>query len=298
MLGSCKCEASGKRLAGSAERAAQDVNDRLRISDEVQTALLANEPVVALETAVLTHGLPFPDNLETMQKMDAAVRQYGAVPAVVAIHHGQIVVGLDSGQWESLLDGAEKCSIRDLGAVVARGQNGGTTVAATAYLAERAGVRVFSTGGIGGVHRGWEASLDVSADLYTLSHCAMTVVCSGAKSILDIPKTLEMLESLGIPVVGYQTHRMPGFYTADTGFTVSARLERVQEIAAMEQAMRQVGLRQALLVVQPGPRSVDAPLVEGLLAAALREAEVQSVSGKDTTPFLLGYLNRVFGFCD
>ncbi|PSR22176.1 MAG: pseudouridine-5-phosphate glycosidase [Sulfobacillus acidophilus] len=265
------------------------------ISDEVQVALSSKAPVVALETAVLTHGLPFPDNLETMRKMDGAVRKYGAVPAVVAIRQGQIVVGLEAREWESLLEGAEKCSIRDLGAIVARGQNGGTTVAATAYLAQRAGIRVFATGGIGGVHRGWETSLDVSADLYVLSRCAMTVVCSGAKSILDIPKTLEMLESLGIPVIGYQTDHMPGFYVADTGLNISTRLENVRDVAMMERTMRQLDLSQALLVVQPGPRSVDGAVVEALIAEALKEARAQFVSGKDATPFLLGYLNQRAG---
>ncbi len=265
------------------------------MSEEVEQAVQERKGVVALETAVLTHGLPFPDNLETMARMERAVRRQGSVPAVVGLHQGQIIVGIEPNNWEALLNNPEKCSLRDLGIAMARGRNGGTTVAATAYLAHRAGIRVFATGGIGGVHRGWTETLDVSADLYALANVPMIVVSSGAKSILDLPKTMEVLESLGVPVVGYRTAVLPGFYVRETGLSVSSSITRPGDIIAIDCAMRSIGMRQALLLVQPGPLSVDEELVEALIGEALAAARAQSIVGKQTTPFLLEFLNQHAG---
>jgi len=266
-----------------------------RIEDEVNAALEDGRGVVALETAVLTHGLPYPDNLETMHRMAQAVRQAGAVPAVMGILRGRPVVGLTLGDWEALLDRPEKCSIRDIGLAVSRGVNGGTTVALTAYMAHQVGISVFATGGIGGVHRGAEKTWDVSTDLYLLAQVPITVVSAGAKSILDLPKTAEFLESLGIPVLGFQTDELPGFYVRTTGLPVTGRVDQVSEVIAVRQAMNRAHLSQALLVVQPGPQSVSPALVDRLIDEALHEADMHGVRGKATTPYLLGYLNERAG---
>lgn len=266
-----------------------------QVGDEVQSALAQGVGVVALETAVLTHGLPYPDNLATMAKMAEAVRAAGAVPAVVGMRAGTLVVGLEPAQWPEILPGAEKCSIRDLGPVAARGANGGTTVAATAYAAHRANIAVFATGGIGGVHRGVADTWDVSADLYALAHLPVVIVSSGIKSILDVPKTMEFLESLGIAVTGYQTRELPGFYTTSSGIPLSESVRTPAEAAAVYRAMRDLGLPAALLVTKPGPEGMPAEMVEALIGRALVAAGQAGVVGKATTPFLLDYLNREAG---
>lgn len=265
------------------------------IRDEVREGLKQGVGIVALETAVLTHGLPYPENLETMAAMSDAVRTAGAIPAVIGVRQGELVVGLRSGEWEDLLFEAEKCSIRDLGVVIAGRKNGGTTVAATAYAAHQAGIRVFATGGIGGVHRGASDTWDVSADLKAVASLPVVIVSSGAKSILDLPKTVEFLESLGIPIIGYRTRELPGFYVSRTGLPVSSSVQQVDEAVTIERAMRAIGLRQALLLVQPGPKDVDPAIVEKLITQALEEADRQSITGKAVTPFLLGYLNDQAG---
>ncbi|PSR24991.1 MAG: pseudouridine-5-phosphate glycosidase [Sulfobacillus thermosulfidooxidans] len=269
--------------------------EHMRLHPEVQEALANKSAVVALETAVLTHGLPYPANVETLQDMTQAVRSSGAIPAVIGLLHGDVVVGLAPSEWEEMLVDAEKCSIRDLAPAILRRKNGGTTVAATAYIAHHVGIDVFATGGIGGVHRGVFETWDVSADLYAMASCPIVVVSSGAKSILDLPKTMEFLESLGIPVIGYQTRDFPGFYVASTGLRLSGTVHDVHEVAGMVYTMRDLKLPQALLLVQPGPSPVDPDFVEHLVQEALEHARAQGISGKATTPFLLDYLNRRAG---
>ncbi len=269
--------------------------EHMRVHPEVQEALAHNRAVVALETAVLTHGLPYPANVETVRDMAYAVRSSGSVPAVIGLLHGDVVVGLEPSEWEEILVDAEKCSIRDLAPAIIHHKNGGTTVAATAYIAQKAGIDVFATGGIGGVHRGASHTWDISADLYAMASCPIVIVSSGAKSILDLPKTMEFLESMGIPVIGYQTRDFPGFYVASTGLALPHFVEDVHEVGSMVRTMRDLALPQALLLVQPGPLPVDPDLVENLVRDALEHAAAQGISGKLLTPFLLNYLNSVAG---
>lgn len=252
-------------------------------------------PVVALETAVLTHGLPYPDNLETMARMVRAIEDAGAAAAVIGVKRGTPVVGLSPGEWEDLLDNPLKCQIRDLPFAAAGKRNGGTTVAATAYLAAKAGIDVFATGGIGGVHRGAEDTFDVSADLPALARLPLTVVSSGAKSILDLPRTVELLETLGVAVVGYRTRHFPGFYVEHTGIPLEQQASSPGEVAEVRRAMRALGLPGALLVVQPAPNPQDGGAVEQWIALALDEARQAGVYGKAVTPYLLGVLNRQAG---
>ncbi len=267
----------------------------LDIGKEVATALRAGSAVVALETAVLTHGLPHPAGIEAMARMAAAVRRRRAVPAVVGVLGGQPTVGLAEEDWPSLLEDPWKCSVRDLGIAAAMRSSGGTTVAATAFLAARAGLKVFATGGIGGVHRGFSRHLDISADLHALAQAPLVVVSAGAKSVLDLPATLEVLETLSVPVVGYRTAAFPGFYVRDSGLALDRVAGSVQEVAGIRRAMDALGLPQALLCVQPGPLPRDGTAVERLVAEASEELERQGIRGKEVTPFLLDYLNRQSG---
>ncbi|HHH41678.1 MAG TPA: pseudouridine-5'-phosphate glycosidase [Chloroflexi bacterium] len=249
-------------------------------------------PTVALESALITHGLPRPTNLEVARRLEAAVRAEGAVPATVAILEGMAHVGLTPGQLERLAQEPNpvKVSLRDLPAILAQGRTGGTTVAATMHLAHRAGVQVFATGGIGGVHRGHPD--DVSADLPALASIPMVVVCAGAKAILDLPRTLERLETLGVPVVGYGTDTFPAFTSRSSGLPVSARADTPEEVAAMARARDRLGLRAALLVCVPIPEEAEWPWEEAQaeIEEAVAEAEARGVQGKDLTPFLLARL--------
>ena len=225
------------------------------VHDEVRESLESGRPVVALESTIIAHGLPRPDNLRVAREVEAAVREHGAVPATIAILGGEVRVGLDEAALESLAEGgAAKCGVRDLAPVVARGGDGATTVAATAHLAERAGISVFATGGLGGVHRGARDTFDESADLATLARVSICVVCAGVKSILDIPATLERLETLGIGVAGYRTAQFPAFYLTDSGHTLPWRLDTPQEIAdAALGDLAGKGERLQRLVVEPDP---------------------------------------------
>ena len=265
---------------------------RLTISAEVAQALADHTPIVALESALITHGLPYPTNRQVAQQMEAVVREEGAVPATIAILDGTPHVGLLDEELERLAqdDAAVKVSLRDLPAVLTRRVNGGTTVAATMHLAYRAGVRVFATGGIGGVHRGHPE--DVSADLPALASIPITVVCAGAKAILDLPRTLETLETLGVPVIGYTTDTFPAFTSRSSGLPVSARADTPQQVAAMARARDAVGLRAALLVGVPIPPQLELPWeqAEAEIEAAVAEAEAQGISGNRVTPFLLARL--------
>jgi pseudouridylate synthase len=263
--------------------------DVIRSSFEVTQALARGRPVVALESTVLAHGLPRPRNLEVGRGLEDEVRAGGAVPATVGVVRGEPIVGLSSAEMERLAtaDGVLKLSTRDLGVPVARSLDGATTVAATMWMAHRAGISVFATGGIGGVHRG-EAH-DVSADLTELGRTPMLVVCAGAKSILDLPATREALETAGVLVVGYQTDELPAFYARESGIAVDARVDDPAQAAALWRAHRGLGLPGAVLLCVPPPagHALPAQEVDGAIREALRGAEEQGIRGKEVTPFLL-----------
>jgi pseudouridine-5'-phosphate glycosidase len=271
----------------------------MRVAEEVAEALAAGAPVVALESTIIAHGLPRPDNLRIAREIEDAVRAGGAVPATVAVAGGEVRVGLDAPALEeiALAEGVEKLSLRDLGPGVASGRPGATTVAATAHVAARAGIPVFATGGLGGVHRGASETFDESADLAALASCPVVVVCAGVKSILDVGATLERLETLSVPVVGYRTDRVAGFYLADSGHRAPWRADSPGEVAAIQRARRGLGLPQALVVANPLPEDLqmDAALHGRVLDGALREAERAGATGKDATPFLLGRFHEGTG---
>ena len=277
----------------------KDANGKamLQIAAEVQDALSSGFPVVALESSVLAQGLPIPANEEAALAMDRAVRSAGAIPAITAVIQGIPTLGLTPGQLHVLLarDGVRKLAARDLALCVAQGGDGATTVSAALAIATLGGVRVFATGGIGGVHRG--APFDESADLAALARTPIIVVCAGAKSILDLPATLERLETHGVTVIGYRTSELPGFFTTTTGLPLSARADSEREIVAAFTAARALRLPGALLVVQPPPpgTSLDAQLVDSAIAAALQRAERESVTGAAVTPFLLEEVERQTG---
>jgi pseudouridine-5'-phosphate glycosidase len=264
----------------------------LRLGEEVETALRDGRAVVALESTVIAHGLPRPLNLETARRLEQTVRERGAIPATVAVLGGKLCVGLDNSQLERLAfaEGVRKMSRRDLAVGVARGWDGATTVATTLWVASRAGLKVFATGGIGGVHRG--PLPDVSADLPELARTPMTVVCSGAKSVLDLPATREWLETNGVCLVGYGSDELPAFYARRSGLPVDARCDTPREVASVARARDRLGLEGALVVAVPVPAEfeVDAGVIEESLAEALSEAERRNVTGRELTPFLLSHL--------
>jgi len=269
----------------------------LEASDEVREALAAGRPVVALESTIISHGLPYPANLDTAVAVEEVVRRGGAVPATIAVIRGQARVGCDRGDLERLAAGAIKASVRDLPALYARGGTGATTVAATATIAAQAGISVLVTGGIGGAHRGWGETLDISADLEVLGRVSLAVVCSGAKAVLDVAATLEYLETKGVTVVGLGTDRFPGFYLRATPFPVDAVAADPAEAAAIVLARLASGLPGAVLVAVPIPAADELPpaVVETALAAALGEAAARGVTGKDVTPFLLEAMRQATG---
>jgi pseudouridine-5'-phosphate glycosidase len=266
------------------------------IADEVRSAMGEGRGVVALESTIISHGLPSDSSARVAREIEAAVRESGAVPATIAIVGGQVRIGLDDDPLEQIATDVSvvKCSIRDLGSVVAGGGLGATTVASTAYLAYRAGIRVFATGGIGGVHRGASKSFDESADLLALTHTPMALVCAGVKSILDVPATLERLETLSVALVGYRTERFPGFYIQDSGYAVPWVARSATEIAGILRARHTLGLQQALVVANPIPdgREMARDLHDRTLAAALDALQDRQITGKDVTPFLLGYFHE------
>lgn len=270
-----------------------------RISPPVQAALDAGSPVLALESTIFTHGLPRPRNLEVALDAEERVRAAGVVPATIGVIDGVPTVGLSPAEIERLstVDGVVKASVRDLPVVMAKGLSAGTTVAATAHLANHFGVRVFSTGGLGGVHRGAAQTFDESADLGTLATLPLVVVSAGVKSILDIALTLERLETLNLAVVGYRTTDYPGFYVSDSGFDLEYSAASPEEIAAMATARDALGIRSTVLVANPvgAAHELDPALHDGVLARALEAAETAGVSGHDTTPFLLDFMQRETG---
>lgn len=270
---------------------------KLNFSEEVSGALHFERPVVALESTVIAHGLPFPQNIETAYKLERIVRENGATPATIGIFDGEITVGLNDQQIESLATGGDvrKISRRDLPVAVAAKLNGATTVASTSFIANLAGIRVFATGGIGGVHRG--GSNDVSADLPELAETPILVVCSGAKIILDLPATREWLETHGITVLGWRCDDFPAFYSRSSGLSVDRRVETDREAAAVVKARDELGMKNAVLLTVPVPEqtAVDAAEAENFLQTALAQADEQLVSGKDITPFLLEKMSEMSG---
>lgn len=267
------------------------MHPHLTIRPDVAEALAAGQPVVALESTLITHGLPYPDNVETALSMEAAVRESGAVPATVALLKGQITAGLTTDQIEYLgklpTNSIRKCSRRDFAIAVGLGEDAATTVAGTMIVAHWAGIKVFSTGGIGGVHRGHP--FDVSADLMELGRTPVAVVCSGAKSILDLPLTMEVLETQGVPVIGYGTDTLPAFYSRSSGLPVDARVENATQAAQVIGASRRLGMGHGVLIAVPVPDGMEMPAepAERAIEQATAEAESQGVHGKSVTPFVL-----------
>ncbi|MBV8047036.1 MAG: pseudouridine-5'-phosphate glycosidase [Paludibacterium sp.] len=272
----------------------------LDVHPEVAAALAAHRPVVALESTIISHGMPYPQNVETALRVEAEVRAHGAVPATIAIIDGRLKAGLSPEQIEHLgRSGRDvaKVSRRDMPFTVARGETGATTVASTMIIAAMAGIRVFATGGIGGVHRGAETSFDVSADLQELAQTPVAVVCAGAKSILDLGLTLEYLETHGVPVVGYQTEKLPAFFTRESPFNVDYRLDAPGEIAAVLKAKWAMALKGGMVIANPiPPQYAMAPAaIDAAIEQALAEAQTQGISGKASTPFLLARVCELTG---
>lgn len=270
----------------------------LDIAQEVAAALADGRAVVALESTIVAHGMPYPRNLETALALEADLRAKSVEPATIAVIGGRLRVGLEASDLELLAAGRNfaKVSRRDLAALVASRAHGATTVAATMAIAAMAGIAIFATGGIGGVHRGAESTMDVSADLYELARTPVAVVCAGAKSILDIPKTLELLESLGVPVLGYRTEDFPAFYARTSGRKTDRRCDTAREVAQLIAAQRRLGLG-GLLVANPIPdeHALDAGAIEREIAAAVAAAASAGIAGAAMTPFLLGRLNEATG---
>lgn len=266
-------------------------------SAEVAAALAAHKPVVALESTVIAHGLPRPQNLETAHRLETIVRNVGAVPATIAILQGKLRVGLNEDELRRIseTEAIKKISTRDLPIAVARGWDGATTVASTIWIAHRAGVQVLATGGIGGVHRG--TLPDVSADLPELARTPMVVVCSGAKIVLNLPATREWLETHGITVVGYQCDELPAFYSRESGLSVDATVNSAKEVAELLTAQRLLGMKSALLVVVPVPAAAEVPseMLSRVLDDAVKEAEKSGVGGRELTPFLLSRMAQQSG---
>ena len=266
----------------------------LVFSPEVAAALASNSPIVALESTIISHGLPRPSNLNVAREVEAIVREHGATPATIAILDGVVHIGLTDEQLVAIAnrDDISKASSRDLAVLVASKKSAATTVAATAHLAAQAGIKVFATGGLGGVHRGADESFDESADLTALSKLDMTVVCAGVKSILDVGATLERLETLAIGLVGYKTTAFPGFYLTDSGFTIEHRVDSAADIAAVIKARASVGTNgAALLVANPVVKEMNRAKHDQILATGLAKAEAAHITGKDVTPFLLEHFH-------
>jgi pseudouridine-5'-phosphate glycosidase len=275
------------------------MNQYLDIAQEVRDALAAGAPVVALESTIISHGFPYPANVECALGCEDAIRLNGAVPATIAVLGGRICVGLDREQIERLATAKPiaKVSRRDLGIAVARGIDGATTVAGTTAVAAMAGIRVFATGGIGGVHRGAQQTFDISADLIELGRTRVAVVCAGAKSVLDLPLTLEVLETHGVPVIGYGTDEFPAFYTRSSGLSVDTRCESAEEVAAVLRTRDRLDLSGGEVVANPiaAEHEIEPEVLKAWTELALGEADDQGVRGKAVTPFLLARLHALSG---
>ena len=278
----------------------KNLHEYLKISPAVQKALDEGRPVLALESTIISHGMPYPQNLETARLCEAEARKHGVEPATVAIIHGKLCAGLTDEELEYLAKAGPKvakASRRDLPILAACGADGATTVAATMIVAAMAGIRVFATGGIGGVHRGAEVTMDISADLEELARTPVAVVCAGAKSILDLGLTLEYLETKGVPVLGYRTETLPAFYTDESDFKVDYRMDSPEEIAAAVTAQRDMGYPGGMLITNPIPHQYAMPkdVIDAAINQALAEAKEQGVKGKATTPFLLARVCELTG---
>ena len=276
------------------------MNKYLDVSPEVAQALAAGKPVVALESTIISHGMPYPQNVETALAVEGIIRENGAVPATIAIIGGRLKAGCTKEEIEYLGKAGTqvtKASRRDLAVLCARGQDGATTVTTTMIIAHMAGIKVFATGGIGGVHRGAETTMDISADLEELAHTPVMVVCAGAKSILDLGLTLEYLETHGVPVLGYGTKELPAFYTRHSGFSVDYQVDSPEELAAAFQASLELGFQGGMLVTNPIPEeySMDPKVINAAIGEALEQAAANGVHGKETTPFLLAKVKELTG---
>ena len=277
-----------------------NLNPYLDVAPEVAAAVAAGKPVVALESTIISHGMPYPQNVETALKVEQIIRDNGAVPATIAILGGRLKAGLTAEEIEYLGKKGQdvtKASRRDLAVLVSRKADGATTVTTTMMIAHMAGIQVFATGGIGGVHRGAETTMDISADLEELASTPVMVVCAGAKSILDLGLTLEYLETHGVPVLGYGTKELPAFYTRKSGFEVDYRVDTPAELAAAFRASLDLGLRGGMLVTNPIPEeySMDADVINKAIDEAVEEAKAQGIHGKATTPFLLAKVKELTG---
>ena len=276
------------------------MNKYLSISPEVQAALNAGKPVVALESTIISHGMPYPQNVETALRVEQTIRDNGAVPATIAIIGGQLKAGCTPEEIEYLGKKGQaviKASRRDLPVLVARKEDGATTVTTTMIIATMAGIKIFATGGIGGVHRGAQQTFDISADLEELAQTPVMVICAGAKSILDLGLTLEYLETKGVPVIGYQTEELPAFYTRHSGFKVDYRIDTPQELAAAFKAKIDCGLKGGMLVTNPIPEQYSMPkdVIDAAIEKALQEMDAAGIHGKQCTPFLLAKVKDLTG---
>lgn len=273
------------------------LNKYLEVSNEVSEALKAGKAVVALESTIISHGMPYPQNVETALKCEAIIRENGAVPATIGIIGGKLKAGLSKEEIDYMgkTQGIAKVSRRDIPYIVAKGLDGATTVASTMIIAELAGIKVFATGGIGGVHRGAETTMDISADLEELSDTSVAVVCAGAKSILDLGLTLEYLETKGVMVLGNETEELPAFYTRKSGFKVDYKVDTPKEFAEILKAKWDLGLKGGALIVNPIPEeySMDENLITDVINKAIGEAAEHGIKGKETTPFLLAKVKEI-----
>ena len=277
-----------------------NLNKYLDVAPEVAQAIADGKPVVALESTIISHGMPYPQNVETALQVEAIIRENGAVPATIAIINGRLKAGCSKEEIEYLgKQGPKvtKASRRDLAVLVSRGADGATTVTTTMIIAHMAGIRVFATGGIGGVHRGAETTMDISADLEELAHTPVMVVCAGAKSILDLGLTLEYLETHGVPVIGYGTKELPAFYTRKSGFAVDYQMDSPEELAAAFRTSLELGFEGGMLVTNPIPEafSMDPAVINKAIDDALSEAKEKGIHGKETTPFLLAKVKELTG---
>ncbi len=274
------------------------MNKHLVLSEKVKAALAEGRPVVALESTIISHGMPYPENVKTALACERIVREHGAEPATIAVIGGKLCAGLTQEQIEYLGSQGQKvskASRRDLPVLVARKQDGATTVAATMIIAALAGIRVFATGGVGGVHRGATTSMDISADLEELAHTPVAVVCAGAKAILDLGLTLEYLETRGVPVIGFGTDELPAFYTDKSGFSLDYRMDTPEEVAAAIRAQRDIGFPGGMLITNPIPAeyAMRPEVIDSAIDHALREADKQGIHGKAVTPFLLAEVTEL-----
>ena len=277
-----------------------NINQYLDVNPEVAAAIAEGKPVVALESTIISHGMPYPQNVETALEVEKIIRQNGAVPATIAIIGGRLKAGLTAEEIEYFGKKGQaiaKASRRDLAVLCARGEDGATTVTTTMIIAHMAGIKIFATGGIGGVHRGAETTMDISADLEELGQTPVMVVCAGAKSILDLGLTLEYLETKGVPVIGYGTNELPAFYTRQSGFGVDYRIDTPEELAAAFKAQNDLGFKGGMLVTNPIPEEYAMPLetINAAIDQAIAECNEKGIHGKETTPFLLARVAELTG---